>query len=478
MSMFERNNSVIQGLTGILLGFCWFFSFALAAQDLPEWLRQAAENKHRAPNASLVLLQENETQFALLSPEQQATWLNIQATVLSHLGRYPEQQVAAQRGLDLVMNQPGALQIELMLELGYAAEMQLALTEAISWYQRALQQAQALNHPKLRLKATINLAAVDLLQERDKVALEALQHAYQEIQQLQDVELLAEINAQLGLMYSTLLFAEEATGFLEQALTLYRQLEWPKHQVTILYNLARNYSFLQDFTAALQHYDLMLQAARQEQDLAGMYHAYSGMGITNNEMGRPQVAINYMQKAEEFLPVIQADYYRAGHHFEKALIYQKLQQTSLALQQLQLAEEYLINLQQDEERHKLLSLLYLKTELLAEQGQYERAYLQLKEFVKGFQQARDKENELAIEKIRLNFEAERDAASRHLREQELQVQTLRLAEKQHNQILYWLLFMVLALVGLLILFGWMLFSTRKRLAAVKRVTHHQSQDKP
>lgn len=463
---------------GMSLGcLLWFGS--LQAQTQPDWLQQAAEIKHRAPAKALTLLQEQEAIFSSLPAEQQALWLSVQATALSHLGRYSEQQQAAQQGLALVSEQAGTLQIELMLELGYAAEMQLALADAVDWYQNALQQAIALSDARLRLRAVINLAATDLLQERDHAALQALKNAYQEVLQLEDKELSAEIHAQLGLMYSTLSFAEEATDFLQQALTLYTELGWPRHRITVLYNLARNYSQLQNFAAALQHYDLMLIAARQEQDLSGIYHAYSGLGITNNEMGRSQLALNYMEKAEEFLPVIQADFYRAGHHFEKALIYKQLQQTSLALQQLQLAEEYLVTIQPDgAEGHKLLSLLYLKAELLASQGQYEWAYQQLLAFVKGFQQVRDKENELALEKTRLNFEADRDAANVFLREQELQVQALRLAEQDRHQTVTWLWLTLALVTALLVVCSSLLFRTNRRLTTELNRRSEHSQDTP
>lgn len=408
------------------------------AAEIPDWLQHLAELKHRAPDQVLQQLEQQQGEFYRLTPKQQAHWLNIRAAALSHQGRYPEQQDAARQGLELLGEEKSLLKAELLYELGYAREMQLALNEALSWYQQGMAVATALSDAKLRLRGVVNIAAVDSLQDRDQQALQALKLAYQEAEQLQDKELLADVNAQLGLMYSSLAFEQEALGFLERALALYDELGWQRNQVTVLYNLARNYSHLQNYELALQSFDRMLKSAEQEQDLLSLYYAYSGLAITNNEMNRPQLALDYMEKAEQYLNVIQSDYYLAGHYYEKALIYQQLQQNSLALQQLQLAEERMQQLDENKDSNMLLALRLLKAELLAEQGQYERAYQNLLNFVQGFQQFRDKENEIELAKIRMGFEAEREVARQTLLEQELQVKALRLADSERARQIQWM----------------------------------------
>ena len=394
----------------------------------PEWLVQVADQKHQAPEKMLSLLEGNQADFDHLTAEQQAYWLNQQAAVLSYLGRFQEQQAAAELGLGLVGNYANALKAELMFELGYAREVQLALNEALSWYEQGTTLAIELENTRLQVRGMINIAAIDSFQDRDQKALQTLKQAYGMAEQLADKELLADVNAQLGLMYSSLAFEKEALEFLERALQLYEELGWQKNHITVLYNLARNYSYLQNYELALQKYDRMLQSALKVQDVLNLYYAYSGLAITNNEMGRPQVALNYMDKAEEYVRLIQSDYYLAGHHYEKALIYQKLQQNSQSLQQVLLAEQYFQKLNDNNSGNMLLALLLLKAELFADQGQYERAYQQLLEFVHGFQQFRDKENEVELAKIRMSFEAERDNVLKSRLEQEYQLKTLRLAE--------------------------------------------------
>jgi len=433
--------------------------------ETPEWLAQVAAQKHQVPEQMLSVLDAHQTEFADLTPELQAYWLNQQAAILSYLGRFQEQQNAAQQGLDLLGNNVGALKAELMFELGYAREMQLALTEALSWYQQGATLATELKDEKLQVRGMINIAAVDSLQDRDQQALQTLKKAYSMAEQLQDKELLADVNAQLGLMYSSLAFEQEAQEFLERALILYEELGWQKNRISVLYNLARNYSYLQNFELALQSFDRMLQSALKEQDVLNLYYAYSGLAITSNEMERPQVALNYMQKAEEYLTVIQSDYYLAGHHYEKALIYQKLQQNAQAVQQVLLAEQYFQKLEDKESGNMLLAMRLLKAELLAEQGQYERAYQQLQDFVHGFQQFRDKENELELAKMRMIFEAERDQARQSLIEQEDQLKALRQAETAHTKQIQGMWLGMLLVLGILLLAGMLLMRARKRKIA-------------
>lgn len=434
-------------------------------KDTPDWLAQVALQKHQAPEQMLSILEAHQPEFASLTPEQQAYWLNQQAAVLSYLGRFQEQQNAAKQGLDLLGDAAIALKAELMFELGYAREMQLALTEALNWYQQGATLATELADEKLQVRGMINIAAVDSLQDRDQQALQMLKKAYSMAKELQDNELLADVNAQLGLMYSSLSFEQEAQEFLERALALYAELGWQKNRISVLYNLARNYSYLQNYEQALQSFELMLQSALKEQDVLNLYYAYSGLAITSNEMERPQVALHYMQKAEEYLDLIQSDYYLAGHHYEKALIFQKLQQNTQAMQQLLLAEEYYQKLEETQSGNMLLALHLLKAELLAEQGQYQRAYQQLLEFVHGFQQFRDKENELALVKARMAFEAERDLARQSLLEQEYQLKALQLAEIAHKKQIQGMWLGMLVVFSVILLAVILLLRTSKRKLA-------------
>lgn len=432
---------------------------------VPDWLAEVALHKQQAPEQMLQLLQAHQGEFSALSPEMQAYWLTQQAGLLSYLGRYQEQQQSAQDGLALLQNQRSEIKVELLYELGYAREMQLALSEALQWYQQGTDLAAQLEHKKLQVRGIINIAAIDSLQGRDPEALQKLKEAYASAQQLQDKELLADANAQLGLMYSSLAFEQEAQEFLEQALVLYQDLGWQKSRISVLYNLARNYSYLKHYEQALQRFEQMLQLAQQVQDSQNLYYAYSGLAITSNEMGRSQLALNYMQKAEEYLPKLQSGYDLVGHYYEKALIYKKLQQNSQGIQQLLLAEQYFQQLSDSEAGNMRLAFSFLKAELLAAQGQYERAYRQLFEFVLGFQASRDQENEQALATTRMAFETEREAVRLNHQAQESQLTSLRQTDSDQTTLIQLLWLGLAFALALLLLTIIMLLRVRKRYLA-------------
>lgn len=433
----------------VLTLMLWFIGTVSVASTQsvapPAWLVQVAAQKQQLPEKMLDVLMAREAEFAELNVEHQAYWLNQLASIYSSLGRFNEQQQAAQQGLALLNERADTVKAELMFELGYAKEMQLELAEALNWYTQGAALADQLEHPALQVRGLINIAAIDSLQDRDQQAMASLKLAYEMASQLQSDELLADVNAQLGLLYSSLSFEQEAQAFLEQALTLYETLGWQKNRISVLYNLARNDSYLQNFEHALRHFEQMLQLAQLDQDMLNLYYAYSGLAITSNEMGRPQVALNYMQKAEEYLNVLQSEYYMAGHYYEKAMIYKKLQQNTQAMQQLIQAEQLFKKLDDQNAGNMLLALRYAKAELYAEQGQFERAHQQLLEFVHGFQQFRDKENELALASMRLSFEADREQTRVNLSTQQEQLTTLKqdiVLQKDQLRLQKWLIFIL------------------------------------
>lgn len=448
----------------LLLTGC-YCQAAVTPADTPAWLEQLAATKEQAPEHMLSQLDARQHEFSQLNAAQQAYWLNQQAAIFSYLGQYSQQQAAAEQGLALLHGQENpALQAELLFELGYAREMQLAFNDALNAYQRGASLAAESANIALQIRGIINIAAIDSLQDRDQLALQQLKHAYHLAETLQDNAVLADVNAQLGLLYSSLGFEHEAQEFLERALTLYADLGWQKNRISVLYNLARNYGALKNYEQAQQSFNLMLQAAQQENDKLNLYYAYSGLAITSNDMAQPQKALNYMEKAEEYLTALEAPYYLAGHHYEKALIYQKLQQNTQAMQQLLLAEQHFQQLPDEQSASILLAGRLLKSELLAEQGQYAGAYEQLRGFVRAFQQFRDKENELALAQAKMTFETERAAARQSMQQQEHQLKALELS---HSKQIQWMWLALLVLLGMLvILSAKQLLATRRNSQAI------------
>lgn len=452
----NKHLSAIMFCTGILL------CPAIIADTLPDWLEQVDAQKHRQPEQMLQLLQQHQAELADLTADVQANWHYQRAALMKALGRHQEQREAAEQGLALLGKEPSLLKVDLLYQLGFALEMQTQYQQALDYYQQGIELANLLDDEKHVLLGQINHAAVLSAQNKEQQALLLLKDTYQRAQPLKDAELLAEINAELGLLYASLAFEQDAIGLLNEALKQYEQLGWQKNQITVLFNLARTYSYLEQYQLSLQTYNQMLQKSLQADDKVNLYHAYLGLAITSSESGSGDAALSYIEKAEQYLPQLQSTSHISTHHYEKALIYQKLNQSSLAMQQVVLAEQAMTDESVAEDSPTRLNVWYLKAQLLAEQGEYQRAYQQLTDFVFLFQDVRNKENELALEQLRLGFDHERQLQQNRLLEQDNELKALRLkqAERDRQVQFLWLAVLGCSTLVLLILLLWQL--TRKR----------------
>lgn len=438
-------------ITVILLGSALLFSQGLFGETLPAWLQQVAEQKRQQPEQMLTLLQQHQAELPALPKQVQAQWYAEQAALLSTLGRHQEQQQAAEQGLALLGELQSLSKVELLYALGFAREMQSDYPTALQHYEQGIALATLLDDEKRILQGQINQAAVFSNQNQNQQALALLKDTYQRAQRLNDTELLAEVNAELGLLYASLAFEKDSIALLETALKLYEKLGWQKNQITVLFNLARSYGFMEQYDLSLQSYTKMLQKSQQSQDVMNLYHAYLGLAITSGQINKGDAALKYIAKAEEYLPQLQSTSHISTHYYEKALIYQNLKQSSLAMQQLMLAEQSLNNEGVEDNSPVWLNIMYLKAELLSEQGQFDRAYRHLHDFVLLFQDVRDKENELAIEQMRLSFEQEQQQQRNRLLVQDNELKALRLNQAERDNQVQWLWLSILACSTLILL---------------------------
>lgn len=440
--------------------------------ELPAWLAQVAAEKHTQPEAMLALLQQHQAEREQLSDQQQASWFYEQAMLYKILGRYVEQLQAAQQGLTLLADQQSVLRVKLLYVLGFALEMQAETEQASQHYQTGIALATLLDDEEQILRGQINQAAIDLSLNQYKQALALLQDTYYRAQVLQNKPLLAEVNAELGLLYVSISFEDEGVVFLQAALQLYQELGWQKNIITVKFNLARTYSFLQQYALSLQLYDQILQAELPTDNVMNLYHTYLGLAITSSATGAGEAAISYINKAEVYLPQLQAKVHLATHHYEKALILQRLNQTSLALQQVLLAEQ---SLTEEADKQLAIGLAYVKSQLLAESGEFKRAYQQLDKFVQQYQQQRNQDNELALERMRLIFDQQQQHQQNLLLRQDNELKTLRLQEAESSRKLQLLWQMVLG-TSTLILLLLLLWQLNRRKAVLANPDQNSKQE--
>jgi tetratricopeptide (TPR) repeat protein len=439
----------------------------LAEELLPDWLLQVKQQKAQQPEQMLQLLEQQKAAYGDWSSEVQVQYLLQLADVYESLGRHQQQQEVAERGLALLGDRRDLTTIDFWNNLGFALEMQTQYQQALHYYLQASALAAELKAEKLHIEADINIAAIYSIEDKSQDALVLLKSSYDRAVLLKDPEILAYVNAELGLLYVGLGFDKEAIDFMEKAIAGYDALGWQKDKMDVLFNLARSYSYLAQYDKAMQSYDQLLQLAIAQKDQANLYFAYLGLASTSKDSDKLDAALAYIEKAEQYLPGLQSTYQNSMHHYEKALIYRELGQISLASQELAQAEQSLSKEDNSSNQSSQLWILKLKARLEADSGRYQKAYEDLNQFFNGYHKLRNKEHELSVEKLRLGFDAQRQQAQNELLAKDNELQALRLQEaerKRQNQWLWIGLFGCTSLV-LLVLLLWQLARRKVQMQA-------------
>ncbi|ALZ77362.1 tetratricopeptide repeat protein [Rheinheimera sp. F8] len=440
----------------ILLSCLWCWSASVLANNdstaaLPEWMLQIQQQKNIQPEAMLQQALSHEAEFGNWNATLQASWLNELSLIYEALGRHRDQLAAAERGLALVPDLLSKTHVELLFSMGYALEMHREYAQANEYYKKGMALATELKDEKLMILGQLNLAAMLAEENQDQDALETLKQAYDRAVKLGDKETLASVNAELGLMYTMLMSDEEARKLLEESYRLFDELGWEKSKISVWYNLAMTYRNQSKPELALEIFDKMLKASLQAEDPVQSYYAYLGLATTHRGMKKYDAAVSYMEQADTYLPYLQSTYQLSEHHFEKALIYRALGQTSLAFQEVDLAAETLGNQRNVSDKFFALHFDRLKSHLYADNGDFEKAYSLLDQFFKNYVSLQDDKRDLQVQKLRLSFDAERQQAKNELLQKDNELQALRLQEVERKRQIQWLWIGLFASTSLILL---------------------------
>jgi len=457
-----------QTLWNSLLLCCllWLSPFwAVANTPLPEWLAQIQQNKYKKPEAMLQLAKQHEAEFGRWPLDVQTVWLSEVAMIYEVLGRYREQMSVAERGLALTAEQKSSTRIELLFSMGFALETQREYALANEYYQKGMTLAESLQNEKLIIQGMTNLAAMLSEENNSPKALEMLKQAYDRAVKLNDIEMLALVQAELGLMYTMLAVDDEGRQFLEESFKLFDQLGWAKSKLMVWYNLASTYGYLDKQEQALAIFDQMLKVSLEQEDPVSLYFSYMGLANTNRRLKKLDAAITYIEKAETYLPSLQSTFQISEHHFIKAKIYRSLGQISLAMQQVDLAAEQLDESKNTSDRFYALHFDDLRARLYADAGNYEKAYRTLDKFFEAYIDLQDNQRDMDVQKLRLSFDAERQEARNQLLQKDNELQALKLQEIERKRQIQWLWIAIFACTSL-VLFILLLWQWTRRRAVM------------
>ncbi len=431
------------------------------ADQLPGWLLEIQQKKYQKPQQMLQIALAKEPESSNWSLELQAIYINELASLYEVLGRHRDQLVIAERGLNLLPDTENRTKIELLFSVGFALEMHREYSQANEYYEKGMALAKKLNDEKMQIHGLLNLAA--MLQEdyQEEEALVMLKDAYDRAHQLKDKEMMAAVNAELGLMYTGIGSDEEAKTLLEESYRLYDELGWGKAKIAVWYNLASTYRYINRADQAVVLFEQMLKQSLLDEDPVNLYFAYMGLATSNRQLKRFDLAVSYLEKAEVHLPHLQSTFQLSVHHFEKALIYRSIGQTSLAMQEINLASEQLQSDKNVSDKFYRLHFEEFRARLYADLGEFDKAYTTLNKFFRDYVALQDDKRELQVQKLRLGFDAERQKAKNELLKKDNELQALRLQDIERNRQLQYMWIGVFALTTL-VLFTLLVWQWRRR----------------
>lgn len=435
----------------LLLLFCILLTQAVAADSVPGWLEQIQKQKNVKPEAMLQLMLDHKAEYGALPDPVKVVWHNELAQLYQTLGRYRDQLKEAQNGLALAGESKTKARAELFYSLGFALEEQREYARAGELYRKGLALAEELKDEQLIIDGLLNKAAIQAEDNNMETAMKTLKEAYQRAVKLNNKESLAGVNAELGLMYAALMSDEEARSLLQESYRLYDELGWEKYKVAVWYNLAETYRYQDKHDQALAIFDQMLKTALRSEDPVQIYYASLGLASVHTKLKKFDAAVSYMEQADKYLSQLQSDFQLSEHHLEKAMIYRALGQTSLALQQVDLAAEKLGNKSNMSERFYKLHFDRMRSRLYADTNEFEKAYRTLDTFVSDFLSLQDEQRELQVQKLRLEFDAERQLARNELLQKDNELQALRLQEIEQKRQNQWLWIALLGSTSLVLL---------------------------
>lgn len=437
--------------TQLLLLFCILLTQVEAADGVPAWLEQVQKQKNVKPEAMLQLMLDHQAEYGGLPDPVKVVWHNELSQLYEALGRHRDQLKEAQNGLSLAGESKTKARAELFYSLGFALEEQREYARAGELYRKGLALAEELKDEQLIIDGLLNKAAIQAEDNNMETAMKTLKEAYQRAVKLNNKESLAGVNAALGLMYAALMSDEEARSLLQESYRLYDELGWEKYKVWVWYNLAETYRYQDKHEQALQIFDQMLKTALRAEDPVQIYYASLGLASVHTKLKKFDAAVSYMEQADKYLSQLQSDFQLSEHHLEKAMIYRALGQTSLALQQVDLAAEKLGNKSNMSERFYKLHFDRMRSRLYADTNEFEKAYRTLDTFVSDFLSLQDEQRELQVQKLRLEFDAERQLARNELLQKDNELQALRLQEIEQKRQNQWLWIALLGSTSLVLL---------------------------
>jgi diguanylate cyclase (GGDEF)-like protein len=449
------------GLTGLLLLLLLYIGSVRAddaktGSDLPladQLVAKARAMESDDINKAINMLKNREKEVKrVASTRELARFYNKLSELNATLGHLVEQQIYANKGLSLIAGETVPIGADLNFNLGMVYEMNADFESAMQYYRKGLEIAQLTNHLLYQSRGKAFISAVYSFETNYERALESMTEAYAIAQKVNDDDLTWEVLNGLAILYADIKDEEKSLEIGQLALETARRLNIKSLVIVSLHNIAYTQLELEQYDAALQSFDIMLDESKSSSEGADMYNSYKGFALVAVEMEQYERANKYIKTAEEYLSHVEQLRAQVDFYFIKADIVSKLDRPKRALDILSIAERKIPEVYRGNDNRLGLTLLFYKSRFAAELGRYKQGYDLLKQFADGGRELRGEQNKIAIRKLRVSFDVERNEARNDLLKKDNEIKALQLKQATSEQQIQFFFLVVLGLLSMGLIF--------------------------
>ncbi|MCJ8320700.1 MAG: diguanylate cyclase [Colwellia sp.] len=408
----------------------------MAFQTLPipfEQIIMSVETaKNKNPSAALNLLNSYQLNLNHLKVVQRIQYYKILAEIYSEQDLFYKSKIISDKGLALAkeLTSPSIVIAELLYLKGFSLESLGDIEAAELNYENGLELAKSLDKPIHITEGLINLGAIYYQSERWENSIRVLNQAYNLASQTDDENLKGMINSELGILYTYLGQGKKSRVYYRQGYQHYLNAGKIFYAYYTLNNLALSLSRKEQYEDAISLFKEVIDGASEINSQSLMYSVYSGLSwalLKQNESD-PEGAYQYILLAGQYVEGTEHHNAMLYFLFEKTEVLKELKRYEESLDVFYLADLLFVRPIQPQDRWFYINTLYLKAEIFNFLGRYQEAYQLMSEVIEQVKAVRQKENLLAVDDLRLQYESKQADLQKELLVKNKALQNLELAE--------------------------------------------------
>ena len=452
-----------------LLSLFLLMSCKLFATDVNEssqfkqFLERVESLQKTKPKDAAALLASWQTDISTYAIEERLYFLKVKAEILVDQAQFDIGLATASEGIALAQELPSPtiLMADLFYARGFSYENLGNYQSAVQEYLNGLEVSESLNDSKYVAYGLANLGAIYYLTDRFEKSLIVLNDALKTASKTDDDELKGFVNSELGILYAYIGQGDKSLEFYQNAYQHYKNSGLTSYALSTLMNIAANHSVNKRYQQAIAAYKEVIAAGDNALNNQIFYSAYSGLAWAHmkKENSDPETAYQYMLIAGQYVDGLQQYEIPLIYAMDNAYILESNEKYQEALESLAEAERILAGDSQRVSGIPQSNILKLKADIYFDLKEYEKAYQFQSLYLAKYSQVRERNNDSAIEELRLEHETQRVELENKVLEQINELKKLELNDA--NQKVKTQQFYVALIAALVLIFAYFLIKVVK-----------------